>query len=113
MNTPWFDPNLYGWVPGTVYGVLGGLFGSVVGVCASRGKGRKVLTAFGVGMLCLGVAFLVAGAVAYFSGQPGALAYALFLPGVLGVFLFPNLLRMLRLAYRQAEARKAEAQDLR
>jgi len=40
-------------------------------------------------------------------------AYALFLLGVLGVFLFPNLLRVLRIAYTQAEARKAAAQDLR
>lgn len=113
MNSPWFDPNLYGWLPGTAYGVLGGLFGAVVGIFASRGKGRRILTAWGVGMLLLAVAFLVAGAVAYFSGQPGTVAYALILPGVLGVFLFPNLLRLMGRVYAQAEARKAEAQDLR
>ena len=39
MNEPWFDPNSYAWIPGTLLGTLSGLWGALVGTLAPRGKG--------------------------------------------------------------------------
>ena len=34
MSTAWFDPNLYAWIPGTIFGTLGGLYGPLVATLA-------------------------------------------------------------------------------
>ena len=34
MTEPWFDPNLYAWIPGTTLGVTGGILGSLGGMLA-------------------------------------------------------------------------------
>ena len=49
MNELWFDPNHYAWIPGTMLGVLGGLWGSLVGILAPRGKAKGLV----LGTLCL------------------------------------------------------------
>jgi RHS repeat-associated protein len=36
MNDPWFNENLYSWIPGTALGVLGGLWGGLAGTLAPR-----------------------------------------------------------------------------
>ncbi len=37
MSDPWFDPNLYAWIPGTAFGVTGGLWGGLAGTLAPAG----------------------------------------------------------------------------
>ena len=43
MNAPWFDPNLYAWIPGTVLGVTAGLWGTSVGLLARCGRARSLV----------------------------------------------------------------------
>src|SRR4051794_8899444 len=70
MSEPWFDPNYYAWIPGTVLGTLGGLWGSLVGTLAPRGKGKSlVLTSLGV-LLAASVVCLALGITALLAGQP-------------------------------------------
>lgn len=112
MNEPWFDPNLYAWIPGTAFGVAGGVWGSLVGVLAPLGKARSLV--FGTCGVLIGAAvvMLVAGAIALATGQPYGIWYGLGLPGVMGLILMPSMWPMIRRAYRQAEERRIQAHDL-
>jgi hypothetical protein len=113
MSAPWFDPNLFGWLPGTVFGVLGGLWGSLGGVLAPQGRGRAWVVGLG-GLLGLAAAvFLVAAVVAMLSGQPYGVWYSLGLPGLLGCCLMPGLLPVVIARYAQAEERRMAARDTR
>ena len=38
-ETPWFDPNAWAWLPGTLFGCLGGLWGARARACSPR-RGR-------------------------------------------------------------------------
>jgi hypothetical protein len=40
MAERWFDAMQWAWLPGTLLGVLGGLWGSLAGVLAPKGKAR-------------------------------------------------------------------------
>jgi hypothetical protein len=111
MNEPWFDPS-YGWLPGTLLGCLAGLVGGLAGWLAPQGRAKPlILGSFGL-LLGASVVMLMAGAVGYVSGQPYEVWYGLGLAGSIGVLVLglnaPQLLRF----YRQAEARRLEAQDL-
>lgn len=112
MTDPWFDPIRYSWLFGTVYGVSCGLLGSLTGVLAPLGKGRKFLIATFYLMLVIAVLLLIGGVVGYLTGQPYGVWYGLGLPGVLGVILIPSLLPVVYIRYREAEERKMDAQDL-
>ena len=109
---PWFDANLYAWIPGTLLGVLGGLWGSLLGVLAPRGKAKAfVLGSLGL-LLCASVICLVLGIMALVSRQPYGVWYGLLLPGVMGLVVLGSLGPLAIMAYRQAEARKMQARDL-
>jgi hypothetical protein len=112
MPQPWFDPNLFSWIPGTVFGVAAGGWGSLAGVLAPLGKSPRIV--LGAGRVLTGAALvmLVAGAIALATGQPYGVWYGLGLPGLLGTFLLPGTLPMVRRAYRQAEERRMRAHDL-
>jgi peptidoglycan/LPS O-acetylase OafA/YrhL len=112
MSEPWFDPNLYAWIPGTLIGVLGGLWGALVGTLAPRGKARGLVLGSLAVLLLAGVACLAAGVAALISGQPYGVWYGLLLAGVLGVVVLGSLSPLALNAYRQAEARRLEARDL-
>lgn len=111
MAAPWFDPSLYGFVPGTLLGVAGGTLGALAGALAPRGKGRAlVLGTFGAA-IAVCAALLAAAVVALATGQPCGVWYGLGLPGLLGVVLFCALLPVVRARYRDAEARRIGAAD--
>jgi hypothetical protein len=112
MIEPWFNPNLYAWIPGTFLGLLGGLLGTLGGIFAPRGKHRGlVLGVFAFSML-YSAGLLAAAIVALCQGQPYGIWYGLGLPGVLGLIIFGvNLPTMLN-TYRMAEERRMQAQDL-
>lgn len=112
MSEPWFDPNAYAYIPGTLLGVAGGVVGPMVGLLAPRGRARGLVVGVLGLMLAASAALLVAGLIALATGQPYGVWYGLGLPGVIGLFVFglnlPGILRV----YRHIELRKLEAQDV-
>ncbi len=112
MNELWFDPNHYAWIPGTLLGVLGGLWGSLAGLLAPRGKAKSLMLGSLGLMLTACAVCLMLGVIALLRHQPYGVWYALLFPGVLGLFLFPVLTPVVLLRYREAENRKIQARDL-
>ena len=41
MSEPWFDANSYAWIPGTLLGTLGGLWGALVGTLRPGARGKR------------------------------------------------------------------------
>lgn len=112
MNEPWFDPNLYAWIPGTLLGLFGALWGTLVGVCGPRGKARGLVTGlFRAGAVAC-AALLGAGAVALLARQPYGVWYGLGFPGGLGLVLLLVLRPVMRRTYAQHEALRMQARDL-
>ena len=112
MTTPWFDPNAWAWLPGMLFGCLGGLWGGFAGMLAPRGKARGLILGGGLAMIFVSLACLIAAVVAYRGGQPYGVWYGLGLPGLLGLLVLGPNLPMVRTRYRQAEERRMAAQDL-
>ncbi len=112
MKEPWFDPNAYAWIPGTMLGVFGGLLGTLMGVLGSRGKARGLVTGMLKGGIVACAALAATGIAALALGQPYGIWYGLLLPGLLGVGILLPLRPVLRRTYEQAEARRMEARDL-
>jgi hypothetical protein len=112
MTQPWFDPNLYAWIPGTVYGVVAGLMGGLVGWLVPRGRAREFVLRAWFTVWAVAIVFLIAGMVALMNGQPWGVWYGLLLPGGIGaVVLGANSLVILK-TYRVAEERRLAAKDL-
>lgn len=112
MADPWFDPNLYAWMPGTFFGVACGILGAVAGTLAPRGKARSLVLGSFLVLFVASVLFLVASIYAWYSGQPYGIWYGLGLPGLLGIILIPSLFPVMIVRYREAEDRSMKAKDL-
>ncbi len=110
---PWFNPGLAGGILGGGVGVLGAVYGCVVGVLAPRGKGRTLVMALHWGTMALGALFLVAGIGAAFTGQPYGVWYSLLVPGALLVVLLGVFTPVIKQRYRQAEHRRLQAEEFR
>lgn len=111
---PWFqNMGLVGGLLGGGVGMLGALYGTVVGVLAPRGKARTLVFALHWTALAIGVGLLAAGVTALATGQPSGVWYALLLPGVLVTILMTVFTPIIRLRYRQAEHRRLEAEEFR
>jgi hypothetical protein len=103
-----------GSIGGSALGVLGGLFGTVVGVCAPRGVARLPVLAGHAALAALGVLVLLVGIVAVaLAAQPYHVYYPLLLGGFISSAVLLPLLPVVRARYRQAEARRLEAEELR
>ncbi len=97
MNDVWFNPNIYGWIPGTILGVAGGLFGAFVGVFVPKRMFRKAIIAGMISIMCISAVLLVLGIVAYLSNQPRGVWYSLGLPGGLVICVFsPHFIKILK-----------------
>ncbi|HVS39991.1 MAG TPA: hypothetical protein VMS17_30815 [Gemmataceae bacterium] len=112
MSGPWYDENLYSWIPGTALGVLGGLWGSLVGMLAPRGRARGFVLVFTWALLVVSALLLVLGLVALFSGQPYGVWYGLGLAGLIGLVVVGANTFTVYWVYRAAEERKLAARDL-
>lgn len=112
MTEPWFDPNAYAWIPGTLLGVMGGIEGTLAGVCAPRGKCKTLV--LGIHFAALGACsiLLVVGIIALATGQPYGVWYGLGFPGLLGLVILGSLTPVIRKRYTEAELRKSTAKDL-
>jgi hypothetical protein len=47
MSDPWFNPSLYAWIPGTVFGGVGGLWGPSRAFSRRKGRGRRWFMGWG------------------------------------------------------------------
>lgn len=112
MTEPWFDPNRYAWVPGTVYGIAAGLMGGLAGWLASRGRARSFVVRAWLALWAASVALVIAGIIALVERQPWGVWFGMLLPGavctaVVGANSFTILKR-----YREIEERRLVAKDL-
>ncbi|MGE0608984.1 MAG: hypothetical protein AB7O62_17950 [Pirellulales bacterium] len=112
MNEPWFNAAYFAWIPGTLLGVCGGLWGTLVGVLGPMGKGKSWMIAMGWGMLAACAVLLLAGLAALLAGQPYGIWYGLGFQGLLGLFIVGGLLPVVKKTYQLAEQRRMNAQDL-
>jgi len=112
MSGPWFNENLFSWIPGTALGVLGGLWGGLAGTLAPRGRARGLVVGGCWALLAGSAVLLTLAVIALLTEQPWGVWYGLGLPGVLGLVVIganmPSILRV----YRAAEERKLAARDL-
>lgn len=112
MNEPWFDPSLYAWLPGTLLGCLGGVWGTLAGVFAPQGKAKTLVFGLWSVIFVASVILLGAGLFALIAGQPYGVWYGLGLAGMIGTCVLGPMFFTVRQRYRQAEARRLEARDL-
>jgi hypothetical protein len=112
MSAPWYNADLYGWIPGTALGCLAGLWGGLGGVLAPRGRGKGLVVGLAWFLFLASAALLGAGAAAFLAGQPYGVWYGLGLPGLLGAVVVGANMFTMRWAYRAAERRKMAARDL-
>ncbi|MFG0241189.1 MAG: hypothetical protein ACF8R9_00240 [Phycisphaerales bacterium JB054] len=114
--TEWWtsqDAALIGAIGGSAVGVLGGVFGTVVGLCAPKGIARVPVLGTQLALAVLGVVMLVAAVVALLGSQPYHVWFPLLLGGVLLASLMGGLYPVVRARYMQAEARRMDAEALR
>jgi membrane associated rhomboid family serine protease len=94
MGAPWFDATL-AWLPGTILGIAGGIFGTLVALTTRSSKARTRLwpavrfgywTIFGYSFVVLFAAF---GALE--THQPQVVWYSLVIPGAAGTAIYGAL----------------------
>ncbi len=111
---PWFeDWGLVGTLLGVGVGLLGGTYGTVVGICAPRGKAKGLVYGLHWFSLLLGLAVLAAGVTALIRGQPYGVWYPLLFSGAIVTGLMIGFTPMIKLRYKQAEHRHLSAEEFR
>jgi hypothetical protein len=112
MTNPWFDPNHYAWIPGTVYALAAGLLAGLVAWLVPRGRARNFILRSWCALWLVAVALLIAGFVALASRQPWAVWYGLLLPGAIGTLVVGANSFVILKRYRDVEERRLAAKDL-
>jgi hypothetical protein len=112
MSEAWINPNLLGGILGAGFGCAAGLWGSLAGLFAGRGKARLLVLGLGWSLLGCSLLCFVLGVVAFAAGQPRGVWYGFGLVGVLGSIILPTGLFTVHRAYAQGEARRMQAEDL-
>lgn len=108
MSQPWWDAQtgiMLGSIGGSALGMLGGMFGAAIGVCAPRGIAKGPVVSGQVALVAVGVALAITGAVAALVRQPSTVYYPLMLGGGLLTSVLGALLPLTLTTYRIAEVR--------
>ncbi|MBL9032378.1 MAG: hypothetical protein JNM80_11830 [Phycisphaerae bacterium] len=113
----WFTPqeaNMFGALAGGVLGgVGGGGTGALIGVCAPRGRLKRLVIGLQIGWVVCGLACLGAGLVALIVGQPAHVIQPFVLVGGILTAVMGGLLPVTLKTYRQAEMRRLAVEELR
>jgi hypothetical protein len=110
-GTGWWGPRAAG-VAGAAVGTTLGAIGALVGVLASRGRGRGLILGLLNVEMALGAIALAAGVAAVAKSQPYEVYYPLLLCGAL-CFGLPFYVRpLIKRRFEDLELRKMTAQDL-
>jgi hypothetical protein len=112
MSEAWVNPGLLGGILGAGFGCATGLWGSLAGFLAPRGKARLFILTFGWSLLGCALLCLALACVAYAVGQPRGVWYGFGLVGVVGLFVLPTGLFTVHRGYAQWESRRMQAEDL-
>jgi hypothetical protein len=113
---PWWSESATAWIGaigGGGCGAMFGLYGSLAGILAPRGIGRRWMLAVHVLFLVLAAAAGAAGIIAVSIGQPYVVWFPLTLFGVIGTLVMLPLYFVIRMRYTEAEVRKMNAEELR
>ena len=100
-------------IAGVACGVLGGMFGTAVGVLVQRGRGKPFVYGCLTLLCAIAISGAVLGVVALVIGQP---RHVWMWPILLGSIMLTSVLPsglMIPRWYRQAEQRRLEAGELR
>ncbi len=112
----WWTPQEAGWIGGGlggVIGVLGAGLGVAAGLLVNKGKGKPLILALLALMLAVGVASLLAGLIALTARQPYHVSYPLLLIGGISTLVAGINAPVILARYRQADARRLDAEQLR
>ncbi|MGQ9650757.1 MAG: hypothetical protein ACUVXJ_11660 [Phycisphaerae bacterium] len=110
MSEPWFDANTFG----TMYGIIGrGIGGTLCGVLAPRGKGRRFVVGSMAFFLVAGAVQLIVGLIALACRQPYGIWYPMVLCGVILVAVMGPLIPVIRTRYAQLDQRRIDAEAIR
>ena len=111
---PWFENwGLVGTFLGVGVGLLGAVYGAVVGICVPRGKAKGLVYGLHWFSLLLGLAVLAGGVTALVGGQPYGVWYPLLFSGAIVTVLIIGFTPMIKLRYKQAEHRQLNAEEFR
>jgi len=110
VAAPWWGTR-GGGVVGAAVGLMCGVYGGVMGILASWARGRRLSIPFMVGGLVVCGLMLIAGLVAWGSGQPYAVWYPLLLSGTISGTVTGILLPVLKRRLEEDELRQMTALD--
>ncbi len=109
-QSAWWSENQAALIGGFI-GVLAGLSGAAIGIFGGRRQQRKLVESLLAVGLAIGIAALIAGAVAFTTGQPRHVWYPLALVGTILTVVDGALMPTMRRAYTAAERHRMRALD--
>ncbi len=105
----WFNletANLVGAILGSSIGILGGAWGTMAGIFARKGKYRRLILSFAVGLIGIGIVSLAVALAALIMRQPMAVYWPFLVVGlVLSASILPNYF-LAKKVYTDAELKK-------
>jgi uncharacterized membrane protein len=108
----WTVSASWAWLPGTLFGVVAGTYGSIAWRLARVGRRRDSVMTCGVLLLGACVGMLVGSLALLAMGRPWRIWYPWLLPGALGCLLLPRHLSGVRRCYQETEMRRISASDI-
>jgi len=93
-------------------GVIGGVWGAITGVSASKGKRRGLVLNSAKVLMVLGIASLIIAGAAFFTGQPYHVWFPFLVLGAWPTVFLPFIYHGVKKVYTQAELKKMSVDEL-